>query len=403
MPKLYSRIFGLASANAFSQAIQFLIIIMLARSLGPTELGKVFIGLVVANLFFAFFDFGSTTYFTRGLAKGEITQKEFLAQFRVRVALFAVTNLGICCLALALENSWLAATCSLAFTQFVFQGLQSVAKSQIRLSNLAMAVIGDRMVCLTVVVLCGFTQSMSPELALLSWSAGQIFGSLLLAIRSFEKQDWSQKTSIRAAMGYWRHRHLGFFSLTNVLVTLDQAILGNVSGTRQTGLFGAVSKWFVPMSMVSASASLVVSNHVARAASNAREAIRETRRVWIGIVAIAIAVGIGGWFISPVVDLLLGSQFEASKPLIGFLAVSSAIVFINQPLASLLQYFDQERYVSRVIWITGVVYLVSLTVFLAQFQEQGALILAELQIALQFSILFFLLAGISKPRLAEAH
>lgn len=401
MSKLYSRIFGLAGANALSQLVQFSVVILLARNLGPTEIGKVFIGLVVANLLFAFFDFGSTTYFTRGLAKGEITQQEFLSQFRVRVALFGIINFAICCLALALGNLWTVATCSVALSQFLFQGLQSVAKSQIRLTSLAMAIIGDRVFCLLVVTLFAFNQYMSPELALLSWSAGQVLGSVLLAIRSFRKQDWSQKTSIRVAMAYSRHLHLGFFSVTNVLVTLDQAILGNISGTRQTGLFGAVSKWFVPMSMVSSSASLVVSNHAARISSNARAAIKETSKVWIGIVSVALAVSVGGWFISPVVDFLLGNQFEDSKQLIGFLAVSASIVFINQPLASLLQYFDQDKYVSKVVWITGAIYLVLLTVFLVQFQEQGALILAEMQIGLQLCILFFLLLGISRPRSSD--
>ncbi len=399
MTKLYSRIFGLAGANALSQLFQFVLVILLARSLGPAELGKVFIGLVLANLLFAFFDFGSTTYFTRGLAKGQITQQEFLGQFRVRVALFALVNLAICCVGLACENFWLVASCSVAFTQFLFQGLQSVAKSQIRLTNLSLGIVGDRLFCLVVIALCGASVRMSADLALLSWSAGQIFGSAFLALRTFKKHDWSYKTPIHVAMNYRRHQHLGYFSVTNVLVTLDQAILGTISGTRQTGLFGAVSKWFVPMSLVSSSASLVVSNHSARYSSTAREAIRDTRKVWIGMASIALAVSIGGWFISPVVDILLGSQFQDSKQLVGFLAISSSIIFINQPLASLLQYFDQEKYVSKVIWITAAIYLAVLTLVLSQFQAQGALILAELQVGLQFSILICLMLGICRHRL----
>ncbi len=394
MTNIFKRILGLAGFNAISQIIQFVILVFLARDLGPDELGKLFVGLVTANVIFATFDFGASTYFTRGLAKGEISLQQFSDQFRVRLVLFAALSSAVGLVACALDNQWLIATAAVAFSQFVFQGLQSVARSQKSVMNLSFGIVSDRVICfLSVTILIALTE-MTANLALICWALGQVFGSMVLFLSTIRGAERGKRPSIKVAMNINRHKQLGYFSIANVLMTLDQALLGQISGTRQTGLIGSVSKWFTPVAMLSSSASLVVSNHSIRTAANARSAIRQTSRVWFVMALFSLAVGTCSWFMAPLVDLLLGNEYREAQALVGILGVGAAIAFVNQPLASLLQYFDGEKYVARTIWATGICYLALLSIALFLLPSQGALVLAYMQVFLQISILATLLIGV---------
>jgi O-antigen/teichoic acid export membrane protein len=396
MSSISHRIFGVAGANGLSQAIQFGLVIYLARSLGPQEVGKVFIGLVAANVLLAVFDFGSSTYFTRELSKGSLTRQDFFNTFRGRFFIFAAFCTAIFFASAVIGNYLLGATFLVAATQYLFQGIQSVAKSEMNFTNLSLGLVGDRIFCASTLVLISLLSQMSAEAALLSWCVGQISGSLILYFRTLRGLEHNNKTSFMATMDFRKHLHLGLFSLANVVVTLDQVLLGQVSGARQTGLIGAVAKLFVPLSILSSSASLVLSNHSVRNSQTAIEAIKHTSKVWVAIASFAFLVGVGGWFVNPIVDVLFGPEFEESKQLIGILAVSASLIFVNQPLSSLLQYFEGEKYVSRLIWITATVYLVFLSLLLPNVQNDGAFTLAVMQVGLQLTILAFLIAGVLK-------
>jgi O-antigen/teichoic acid export membrane protein len=199
-------------------------------------------------------------------------------------------------------------------------------------------------------------------------------------------------------MNYKNHFHLGLFAFANVLVTMDQAVLGSISGPKQTGLLGAVSKWFAPLGVVSYSASLVVSNHSVRNFDTPKDAIRNYYKFWLGLGGVAVFVSISGLYLGIFVELLLGPQFLPAKDFIWILAISAALIFINQPLASLLQYFNREKYVSAVMWIAGPAYLIWLTFSLFVFGGQGAVIAAICHLVMQAFILASLILGVFRSR-----
>jgi O-antigen/teichoic acid export membrane protein len=115
-------------------------------------------------------------------------------------------------------------------------------------------------------------------------------------------------------------------------------------------------------------------------------------------VGAAILVSIAGFFMGPLVELILGSEFSGAKEIVGVLAISSALIFINQPLASLLQYFNRDKLVSMIMWVAGPCYLAALIIGLPSFPGKGALFLVVSQLGMQSIILCCLVVGVFGKR-----
>jgi O-antigen/teichoic acid export membrane protein len=129
-----------------------------------------------------------------------------------------------------------------------------------------------------------------------------------------------------------------------------------------------------------------------------KDAIRNYYKFWLGLGGVAVFVSISGLYLGIFVELLLGPQFLPAKDFIWILAISAALIFINQPLASLLQYFNREKYVSAVMWIAGPAYLIWLTFSLFVFGGQGAVIAAICHLVMQAFILASLILGVFRSR-----
>jgi O-antigen/teichoic acid export membrane protein len=398
MTKLYTRISGVIGANAVSQLVQFGTIVFLARSNGPEDLGKVLVGLVTANFIFAFYDFGSSTFFTREIAKGLLSTEKFAGIYLYRVTIFSALNFVLALFGILSDNLFLASISAVAVSQYCFHGLQSVAKSDPKITSLSIALIFDRVVCLAFLLFMHVSGPMRPEAILLGWVLGQLVGTATIWVISIRKLGAIKRSSIKESMNYSPHFHLGLFAFANVIVSLDQAILGVISGTRQTGYLGAVAKWFAPLSMVSYSASVVVSNHSVRNFDSPKLAVQKNTLFWGALVGAAILVSIAGFFMGPLVELILGSEFSGAKEIVGVLAISSALIFINQPLASLLQYFNRDKLVAMIMWVAGPCYLAALIIGLPSFPGKGALFLVVSQLAMQSIILCCLVVGVFGKR-----
>jgi O-antigen/teichoic acid export membrane protein len=398
MSRIFFRISGLVGANAASQMIQFGMFLFLARNNGPEDLGKVLIGLVIANFAFAAFDFGASTYFTREIAKGILSKNVFASIFYTRSMIFLTANAVVAIVSASTGNWLLATICAVAVSQYLFHGLQSVAKSDVKVSNLSVAVISDRLVCFLFIVVANELVILTPETMLLGWVAGQLVGTLIVSMLSLKGIRNVGLAGIRAAMNYNSHFHLGLFAFANVLVTLDQAVLGSISGPKQTGLLGAVAKWFAPLGVVSYSASLVVSNQSVRNFETPKEAIKNYSKYWLGLGAVAVLVSLSGLYLGNFVEILLGPEFLPAKDFIWILAISASLIFINQPLASLLQYFNREKFVSIVMWIAAPAYLICLACSLLAFSGQGAMIAVICQLFMQGFVLTSLIMGVYRSR-----
>jgi O-antigen/teichoic acid export membrane protein len=381
--KLVGSISGLVSANAAAQLVQFAIFVLLARTLGPAEFGWFVMALLVSNLGTVIIDFGSSTYFTRELAFGRVSTGLFSSALILRVLVFGSGLIAAATLMHFLGYQVASGICLVILSQYIFQAIQAVPKSINRTGFLSLGIIIDRVVCLCVVVAFQSANGLDVWGGLTSWSAGQICGMAIIVLGYYKHKFEVKRENLKVAFNLREFRHLGFSSLSNIATSFDQIILGWIGGSQQTGIYGAVAKWFTPVSLLSSSISTISSNHAAKHASNPWEALKKQKLLWVFMVALSAIVATSGPILLLGVDLLLGPDYMQSKSLIPFLAISSALMFLNLPLGALLQYFGEDKFVSRVVVTTGLMYLPLVAGILMVWPSNAAVNMIYGQIALQ--------------------
>jgi hypothetical protein len=106
-------------------------------------------------------------------------------------------------------------------------------------------------------------------------------------------------------------RNFGLAGVANSAQTLDLPLLTLVGGPVASGLYGAVSRWTQPMSLL-ATAFASASAPFAANAGTMRGALASLRRgLWMPVAAIVLALTV--FALSPwIVDLLLGQTYEGS-------------------------------------------------------------------------------------------
>jgi O-antigen/teichoic acid export membrane protein len=379
-------ILGLSSANAFAQILQFAAFLFLARQLGPFHFGTYLIALVVSAFVVSFFDFGRGAFFTRELAFARLNIDDFWAQSLGRIGALTFVCLSVAFF-LMLNGQFVGATtCLLISTQHTFQLVQALAKSEIKTAKLSLAIIADRFLFALIIVITGSFSLLTAEMAIISSAICQLVGAAILLFRVRIATPSLKLGVVLRSLNPKPSFHLGIFSITNSLTTLDQAILGTISGQVQTGLYGAVSKWFAPLGIMSGSVSIVVANDAAKKHRSALGAIISGKETWFLLIGVSLSTAIAGVFGSQVVILVLGDGYEKSVNLFIFLAISASLSFLSSPIASLLQYFHKDRAVSVCIGTLGMLYVVMLSLFLADKPNEPALLMSQMQLGLQACI-----------------
>ena len=231
---------------------------------------------------------------------------------------------------------------------------------------------------------------LSASTTLIGASFGQLIGMVVLLARAKVQVSKWRFVDILKFLDFRPSFHLGIFSITNSLTTLDQVILGITSGQIQTGYYGAVSKWFAPLGILSGSVSVVVANDAAKRHQSAFSAVASDRLTWFSLGCVGLLAGLAGLFGSEIVPLVLGSSYANSQELFLFLALSAALALVNAPVAALLQYFHFDKAVSVCIGTLGLIYLLLLALLLPHGFRNPALFLSQMQLALQAGIFMWL-------------
>jgi O-antigen/teichoic acid export membrane protein len=385
-----TRIAGLSGANAASQIFQFFSFIIIARDLGPLAFGAYLICSVIANFVISLFDFGRAKYFTRELAFGRLNVNDFWSQAVVRLVVLSSLTVPIGILFAYLGQYIVAATCVLVTCQHAFQLMQSLAKSQLRTAKLSMAIVIDRLLFCCAVLFLSSMQVMTGEAALVASSLAQLFAvTILLSRSSLGRASLSQKV-FRQSMNPRPSFHLGLFSLTNSITSLDQMILGLLTSQAQTGLYGAVFKWFAPLGILSGAVGTITANESAKKHDSVLTSMLGTKFIWFFLIFVGFSVSCVSYFGQGLVTLLLGDSYAGSKELLVYLALSASLSLLSSPLASLLQYFGKEKQTSFCLVTMGLAYLTALALTLLGGSANPALTMSQLQLALQIGILVWL-------------
>ena len=392
MSTTFKKLAGISSATFFAQFLQFLVFILVARMLGPFELGIFAVVLVVVNITVGIFDFGRTTYFTRELAFGRLSPTNFWNEVIDRVIILTAILLVVSIALLFTGNLKWALGCLLVVTQYTFQTVQALAKSNINLKKLALAIIADRFVCLSMVIGLQFFELGTVSWVVASWAMGQIIGILLLSIRAKIQLYYINLARIRTSLGFRKSAHLGAQSLSSIVVTLDQVVLGAISGPAQAGIYAAIAKWFTSFAILGNSFGTVALNNAANKGKNFSEFWRSEVRILLVVLISCIAVIVISFFFGrEIIDFTIGPEFEMSSGLLPILSASATFALIGQVASASLQYYGLEKMTSRISILSGSAYVLILAIVLNLISGLGALVLSTSQLVFQSCLAISLL------------
>jgi O-antigen/teichoic acid export membrane protein len=384
MKETILKIVGISSANLLSQILQLLIFVLAARQLGPAELGIFAIVLVLINFAVGLFDFGHTTYFTRELAFGRMPIPHFWNEVRDR-SLFLISIAAIASIVLLSTGHIVWATaCWLLVTQYVFQTLQASFKSRVKLKRLASAIVLDRLLCLLALVGMSFASQITISNVIIAWSLGQSSAIFILAIGRDSTRFVFSSSRIIASLSNKKTLHLGVQSISSIIPTTDQLILGTLGGPAQAGILAAVAKWFTSFAILGNSFSTVALNQAANLKKSYSQYLKSETKPFLLMITLCSAVILASYvYGDELIEFTLGPEFQLSAPLLPLLAASATMALIGQIATSSLQYFGFEKAASKANIIGGVTYLAVLFGTLSLIGENEALVLAVCQFVFQ--------------------
>jgi O-antigen/teichoic acid export membrane protein len=297
----------------------------------------------------------------------------------------------------SLGNSVGALTCLMATSQYGFQLFQALPKSQVRVKRLSTAIILDRFTFATLVLVLVANGLLNVENTLISSIIAQSVGCMALLIRQDLGKLGVNLSSFKQAMNPKKSFQFGVFTLVNTLRNLDQVLLGAIAGSSQTGIYGAVAKWFAPLAILSSAVSTITANDAARNHSDIRSSIRAEKTIWLGLSALAVLIPLVSMLASNFVPIILGTDYSESAELLVYLAASASIALFSSPLSSLLQYFGKDKQVSLSVGILTVLYLMALSGFLSLGVDNAALFASQLQVVFQLSVVVTFALLVRRP------
>ncbi|MCP1504238.1 O-antigen/teichoic acid export membrane protein [Curtobacterium herbarum] len=382
----------LAGATGASQVLVAVLYLLAARGVAPSQFGTTVSGIALGTAAAGFIDFGTNNHWTRELARRAMPNDVFVGRLVSKVGVAAVAALIWCAVTGALfpgSHIWIAGPIALALV--ANQAYQVPLRSAARGELVALVIVADRVFAAVVffaLLAAGVATPAALWIALSVGSLGAAAVGWLLAP--------AEHRAVRPRFQFpWRGAH--YFGLTVVATSsqaLDLTLLSTVAGSAAAGVYGAVSRWTQPMSLLAAAFSSALAPYAARS-SDLRATWLEVRRaVWMPFAAIALAIVV--FFAAPlIVDVLLGGAYSGSAAVLRVLALVVIPSIICQPLVVVLQSIRRDRFVAIVMLIAALGQLVLVAVFSG---SAGALGAANAALIAQVFILVALGLGVLRLR-----
>jgi O-antigen/teichoic acid export membrane protein len=324
-----------------------------------------------------FLDFGTNSYWARELATrrmevGELGQR-MAAKLAVAGVLSILWVLAFLCL-FPTKYLWVAAAVgfSTVLNQSSQVGLRGIARGDL----VSVSILCDRVVALAIfsaLSLFGVSVLHSLWLSLTAGSLAAAACGWILTPRAARP-----RLQLRKSTNPWASaRHYGLANVAVSSQSLDMPILTAMAGPAAAGIYGAVSRWTQPMSLLANAFSTAAAPHMARAGSGAEAWQQVKRSVWMLAVAIGICCGMVA--AAPfLVDVLMGDQFEQSIVVLQVLAIGMIPAIVNQPLFVFLQARGMDKPVSVMVGSTVLLQLLSVAVLSSSMGAFGAVIASAL-------------------------
>ncbi|QFS79660.2 lipopolysaccharide biosynthesis protein [Curtobacterium flaccumfaciens] len=359
-----------------------------ARGVGPGAFGSVVSAIALGTAAAGFIDFGTNNHWTRELARQAIGRDVFATRLFSKIVItIALAVIWTVVLGIAAPDShlWLAGPIAAALV--ANQAYQVPLRSAARGDLVALVILSDR--ASATVFFFGLLAVQVPSTVALwiALASGSVLASLIARVLA---PDRVAGVRLRLVNPWVGARYFGITVVATSAQSLDLTLLSAVSGSAASGVYGAVSRWTQPMSLLAAAFSSALAPYAARS-PDLRTAWSELRRaLWMPIAAIGLAVAV--FFAAPlVVDVLLGDDYAGSAGVLRLLALVVIPSIICQPLVVILQAFGRDRYVALIMVIAAIAQLVLVLVL---GHASGALGAGQAALVSQLLILIALIAGV---------
>jgi O-antigen/teichoic acid export membrane protein len=365
----------LYGAAAGSGLIQYVALVVLARALGPSNLGAVVLATTVSGLLAAAVEFGVGPILIRYRSQLHNANPDLWSAI-VHIALRIVLGAAVVVVALvviaeclvAIVGSYRGLSTTLAFAGAIavptvfLTFCQSYMQAEQRFAPIAGITVGVAVLRLLLIV------------GLLSFGVLTVhaaLGAYVLALvaatgfawRSTELRQGPPRPSRRThqqarqlVLPYLRWTVVGRATVA-LNGNLDVMLLSGLAGSRATGVYGAASQSSAPLAMLATVVGEVAFPHLAQRDRHGKNRAFLTRwLIWLPpLVVSGFVCGLGGALLLP---LILGSAFSSASAPFALLAIMYSLHIWLQPVGSLLYASDRQRFAAGVAMAQGVALLV---------------------------------------------
>ncbi|KRF05093.1 hypothetical protein ASH00_11670 [Arthrobacter sp. Soil782] len=347
----------LAVSAGLAQLTIALIFALAARATDPASLGIVVSAMALGVALAGLTDFGTNSYWVRGIARGVMQTRELgiLLISKIAIGLVASVCLAVS-LAIVVPGTLLWTAGLLGFATLVGQAAQTPLRGA-ALGHLAsIVVIFDRCSAVLAYFISTALGVPAPEALVVALFVGPI-GSAVLAryLTPSSRRPHARPFAFR--WPWSGARNFGVSSSFIAIQTMDVIILSALAAPSAAGIYGAVNKWVQPVTILAASFASASAPFIART-THARESWKILRQaVWIPVVAVGGSCCLA--LLAPwLVVTVLGEAYESAGIVLTILALAAIPGVLNQPLFVALQYLGRDRAAAFVLSFLVVLQLV---------------------------------------------
>lgn len=395
---LGGKVLPLVSSRVVASLLQAVMLVLLARSIGPSEFGRVSLVLSACAFVMVFSDFGMATMLSRARSRGDDELVTAILRANRLFTIVATAGLlacaGMAALAGVLPGVLLLLPVAAGLEKNVDVAL-SVAVADGRIGATAMSLVIRRSVAMLFFV-SAWAGGADP---LAAYAAGLALGALAAQahMRTWLRVAPARPLGLRVVL-----RQAVPFFVSSVAMqsrTLDVSIVAWVAGVSAAGTYSAASRLVSPFLIVASVASALVMPYSVRA--DTREVNRLVRILaGVGVVGCAAVLPLAS-FAPDVMRLVYGADFGPGGAALFWLALAFPLVAVISPLEAVLQSKGHEKRVAHASSVFAVVTLGATTVGAVVGGGSGAAAATCVAFGVRF-VVFVLLADRLVPATTRA-
>lgn len=371
----------LTSARAGGQLILVAVMAAVARDVGVSRFGSVVAAVSLATVLSGLIDFGAGSYWVREFSAGRLAVDELRKRSSSKVGVGFLTAVFLVGVSVVLSSGFYLFAGVLLLASVISQTSQILLIAGRRNVQLSVLVFVERAVLGIYFMFMTVLANAAPEFSLVG---GYLVGALSLALlTTMIVPELRPSIELGAFKRTWAGA--GYYGIATCLVSLqslDVLIGGLVGGEIAVGVYGAVSRWTMPVMLVTQSFATLL-NPIVSAAVDRDDVWRRMRNaIWIPFVSVVAAI-VMALLAEPLVTSILGDAFVGSVTVLRWAALSAALSSMAQIAFTVLQARRREKVVafgfalsvgSQLVLVAPLVYsLGALGLALAAVAGQGLL------------------------------